>query len=53
MAYLSPEEALAELALDEGAWKRVFVGGTEREATGPGGQVATVKDTVLALRRET
>ena len=51
--YPSPEEALAELALNEGVWERVFVGAPEREATGPNGQVATVKDTVLALRRQT
>ncbi len=51
--YPSPEGALAELALDEGVWERVFVGSPEREANGPNGQVATVRDTVLALRRRT
>ena len=53
LLYPSPEAAIAELALDEGAWKRVYLGAIERDATGPGGQVATVKDTVLALRRQT
>lgn len=44
-------EDLAALDLDPDAWEPVFVGATEREARGPGGQQATVLDTVLALSR--
>ena len=51
--YPSPEEALAELDLDPEGWDQVFVGAPERQATGPGGQVAIVKDTILALKRRT
>lgn len=49
--YPSPEEALAELELDLAAWDQVFVGAPERQARGPSKQVATVTDTILALRR--
>jgi len=47
----SPEEELASLELDLGGWERVFVGNTERIASGPGGQTAPVLDTIIALRR--
>jgi SAM-dependent methyltransferase len=50
-AYPTPEEELAELALDLAAWTRVLVGASERQATGPGGQIATVTDNILALER--
>lgn len=50
-AFPSPEEALAELALDLAAWTRVFVGAPEREATGPDGQIAIGTDNILALER--
>jgi SAM-dependent methyltransferase len=50
-AFPSPKEELAELALDLAAWTQVFVGAPERQATGPNGQIATVKDNILALER--
>ena len=47
----TPEQSLAALDLDHSLWHRKFVGAPEREATGPDGQKATVKDNILALRR--
>ena len=46
-----PEEELAELTLDPDAWRHVFIGAPEREATGPDGQVATATDNIVALER--
>ncbi len=45
------EEWLALFALDESGWDRVHVGEFERQATGPDGETATVKDSVVFLRR--
>ncbi|MBX2800458.1 MAG: class I SAM-dependent methyltransferase [Myxococcales bacterium] len=47
----SPDEELAALGLEPTDWEHVFVGATERVATGPGGQTATVIDTIVALRQ--
>ena len=47
----APEEALAAIGLDRRGWTTEFLGAPERTATGPGGQTATVADTVIALRR--
>jgi len=47
----TPEEELAGIGLDAADWSRVFVGAPDRQATGPGGQTATVTDTVIALER--
>ncbi len=47
----TPEESLAVLDLEPGDWEPVEVASPEREATGPAGQTARVRDTVLALRR--
>lgn len=50
-AFPSPADELAALRLDPADWSQVFVGNTERTASGPGGQTATVLDTIVALRR--
>ncbi|KUI23150.1 SAM-dependent methyltransferase [Mycobacterium sp. IS-1496] len=47
----SAEEALAALAADPTDWERLRVEPVEREATGPDGQVATISDNVILLRR--
>jgi hypothetical protein len=47
----SPAETLASLALDLAEWEIERLEDPEREATGPNGQIATVKDNVIALRR--
>ncbi len=45
------EEELAELALDPADWEGVQAGNVEREATGPDGQVGTLLDGVILVRR--
>lgn len=47
----TPEQALAALGLEPGAWDTERLGAPEREATGPDGQSATVHDTVIGVRR--
>lgn len=47
----SAEEELAALGLAPSDWERVFVGVSERVATGPGGQTAPVLDTLVAVQR--
>jgi SAM-dependent methyltransferase len=47
----SPREALDTLGLHLNDWKLAFLGDPERELNGPGGQAATVKDNVIALKR--
>lgn len=47
----SPEETLASLELDLAAWEIERLAAPSREATGPNGEVATVKDNVIAIRR--
>lgn len=47
----SPEETLASLALDPAEWQTERLEAPEREATGPNGEVATVKDNIIAIRR--
>jgi chemotaxis protein methyltransferase CheR len=44
-------EVLASLQLDASQWQRVRVDTVDRELTGPEGQVATVADNVIVLRR--
>jgi SAM-dependent methyltransferase len=46
------EEVLASLALDETCWRPVRAETTTREAIGPDGQVATVADNIIVLRRD-
>ena len=46
-----PRELLDAMAIEPSAWREVFVGRREREARGPDGQVATVADNVVFLRR--
>lgn len=45
------EDELANLNLEPGGWRKVFIGPITREATGPDGQRATVVDTVVAVER--
>lgn len=47
----TPEEALAALELTDDRWQTIFVGAPERQATGPNGETATVRDTVIVIRR--
>jgi len=47
----SPEEILASLELDLAGWRIERLAAPERTSTGPGGQVATVRDNVVAIRR--
>lgn len=51
--YPTAEDELAGLNLDPNAWRQVFVGPVERDATGPDGQKARVIDTVVAMERQT
>jgi SAM-dependent methyltransferase len=44
-------EVLSELALDAGYWEVETAEGRSREATGPSGEVATLLDNVMVLRR--
>lgn len=50
-AFPTPQEELDALGLDLEGWDVEFLGAPERQMTGPGGQVATVTDNVIALRR--
>lgn len=47
---LGPDEEIAELCLD-GEWTTEIAELRDREATGPDGQVATLHDSVVLLRR--
>ncbi|MFE2025657.1 hypothetical protein ACFW9V_11005 [Streptomyces hygroscopicus] len=47
----SPEDIYDELALDTARWTPQRLATPQRVATGPGGQTATVTDTVVAVRR--
>lgn len=47
----SPEETLASLELDLAEWEIERLAAPSREATGPGDQVATVTDNIVAIRR--
>lgn len=49
--FATPAELLAELDLSTQQWSTQRLDTPHREATGPGGQVATVTDTVLCLQR--
>ncbi len=49
----SPEETLASLELDLAEWEIERLAAPSREATGPGGQSATVTDNIVAIRRLT
>jgi SAM-dependent methyltransferase len=44
-------ETLASLDLEEPDWSRIHVDALERDATGPSGGTAIVRDNVLLLRR--
>ena len=47
----SAEEVVESLDLPDAEWQRVRVEAVEREAVGPEGQIATVTDNVIVLRR--
>jgi len=47
----SPEVVLADLDLPPTQWDRVRVDAVDRTATGPDGEVATLQDNVMVLRR--
>lgn len=47
----SADEVAESLNLDAGEWERVRVEAIEREATGPDGQVGTLIDNVIVVRR--
>ncbi|GFE66561.1 class I SAM-dependent methyltransferase [Litoreibacter roseus] len=49
--YPTADEELAHLDLNQSEWNEVFIGPIERVANGPGGQTATVIDTVIALEK--
>lgn len=49
--FLAPDEVLESLGLAEEQWDRLRRDIVEKQATGPGGQVATVTDHVIAVRR--
>lgn len=51
--FLGPDEELAALALDPAEWAVVVSDLRSREASGPDGQPATLRDGVLLLRRRT
>lgn len=48
---LTPAGELTELALAAGSWETVICESREREATSPDGDVATLEDTVVMVRR--
>lgn len=45
-------ENLNDLNLVNSEWTEIFVGSSERQATGPGGQTATLIDTIVAVERK-
>jgi SAM-dependent methyltransferase len=47
----APDDVVASLNLDDTEWEQVRVQGVDREATGPDGQVGTLTDNVIVLRR--
>lgn len=47
----SADEVVDSLNLDAGEWERVRVEAVEREASGPDGQIGTLTDNVIILRR--
>ncbi len=49
--YPTAEETLATISLDERDWTRVHVDALEREARGPSGETALVRDNIIFLRR--
>jgi SAM-dependent methyltransferase len=47
----TPAETLATLDLDPARWRTERLAAPQRQATGPGGQIATVTDNVIVVRR--
>lgn len=50
-SFATAREEIGQLDLDPAEWDEIFVGSTDREATGPGGQKAIVADTIIAISR--
>lgn len=50
-SFPTPEQVLAGLGLEPGVWVTERLGAPERVATAPDGQSATVRDTVIGVRR--
>ena len=51
LRYPAPREVAADLALDPAEWSIERADSPRRQATGPGGEIATVVDHVLVVRR--
>ncbi|MUL45556.1 class I SAM-dependent methyltransferase [Mycobacterium sp. CBMA293] len=49
--FQSPEEVLSELGLPEEDWQPQYVGTLERDAAGPAGESAILRDNLIVLRR--
>ncbi len=49
--FLTADQTLASLELDESDWLRIHVGALDRQATGPDGETAVVRDNVIFLER--
>ena len=49
--YPSADETLASLSLWDGDWTRVHVAAIERQASGPDGQTARVRDNIIFMKR--
>jgi len=47
----TPKDILASLDLDLAQWRIERLAAPERQATGLGGQVAAVRDNIIAIRR--
>ncbi|CAM4427473.1 class I SAM-dependent methyltransferase [Deinococcus marmoris] len=52
IVFPEPQEALDSIGLNLDGWNTDFLGAPERELTGPDGRAATVKDIIIALRRQ-
>lgn len=51
LRFPSPEQTLSTLELVAEEWQTVRLEALDRQATGPNGEIATVKDNIIALRR--
>ncbi|MUL65280.1 SAM-dependent methyltransferase [Mycobacterium sp. CBMA 234] len=49
--FQSPQEVLSELGLPEDSWQPQHVGTLERDAVGPAGESAILRDNLIVLRR--
>lgn len=51
MVYPTAQDEIANLSLESGAWREIFVGPLQRDATGPDGSHAVVTDLIVAVER--